>query len=46
MPMQTGYAVTIKGFVTVDQSDLDAHAKAIVAVQAARGVATSPSCLN
>ena len=29
MPMQSGYAVIIKGFVSVaDRSDLDSHAKA------------------
>ena len=36
MTMQTGYAVTIKGFVSVDRNDLDAHAKALAAMQVAR----------
>ena len=36
MPMQTGYAVTIKGFLSVDQSDLDSHAKALAALRAAK----------
>ena len=42
MPMQTGYAVTIKGFVRVDPSDLDAHARAIAAVQAAKDRNVAP----
>ena len=43
MPMQTGYAVTIKGFVSVvDPSDLDAHARAIAAVQAAKDRNVAP----
>ena len=46
MPMQTGYAVTIKGFVTVDPSDLDSHAKAIAAVQAAEGWQHGPAVLS
>ena len=43
MPMQTGYAVTIKGFVSIaDPSDLDTHAKALAAVQAAKDRNVAP----
>ena len=45
MPMQTGYAVTIKGFVSVDPSNLDAHASALAAMQAA-GNTEWTSCLS
>lgn len=36
MPMQSGYAITIKAFIPADPKDLDAQAKAIAAAQAAK----------
>lgn len=41
MAMRSGYAVTIRGFIPIDKSDLVGHRKALEAVAEAKGDAGS-----
>lgn len=41
MTTRSGYAVTIRGFIPVDPSDLADHGEVIAAITAAKALATS-----
>lgn len=42
MPMRSGYAVTIKGFIPSNPNDLDGHAAILKAIQDAKSVPATP----